>query len=332
MAAFARTHRADIESAGHALTGARRSRIHLVLATSALHMEKKLRLDPQDVVRQARWAAQYAAERADEVEFSCEDATRSDPAFVAQVCRVAIEAGATIINLPDTVGFALPAEYAGFLADVRNRCPEIRGVTLSVHCHNDLGLAVANSLAGIQAGAQQVECTVNGIGERAGNASLEEIVMALHVRGDQFGIETGINTAEITAASKLVSALTGYVVQPNKAVVGANAFAHASGIHQDGVIKDPGTYEIMTPQSVGWEARRIVVSKLSGRRGLQARLTELGLPLEGEALDRAYILAMKRGDEVHELDERDLIAIAAEARRSPTEPTFTFVPASTPAD
>ena len=191
VASLARTVQEDLDAAAEALAGARRSRIHIFLATSALHMEKKLGLEPQEVLEKARWSVAYAVSVVDEVEFSCEDATRSDPAFVAQVCRVAIEAGATIINLPDTVGYALPAEYAGFLADVRSRCPEIRGVTLSVHCHNDLGLAVANSLAGIQAGAEQVECTVNGIGERAGNASLEEIVMALHVRGDQFEIETG---------------------------------------------------------------------------------------------------------------------------------------------
>ena len=206
VASLARTVQEDLDAAAQALADARRSRIHVILATSALHMEKKLGLEPEEVVEKARWAVGYAAALVDEVEFSCEDATRSDPAFVARVCRVAIEAGAAVVNLPDTVGYSLPAEYAGFLADIRRRCPEIRRVTLSVHCHNDLGLAVANSLAGIQAGAQQVECTVNGIGERAGNASLEEIVMALNVRADQFGIETGIDTTEITAASRLVSA------------------------------------------------------------------------------------------------------------------------------
>ena len=207
VAAFARTHRGDIEAAGLALAGARRSRIHLVLATSALHMEKKLRLQPEDVLRQARWAAEYAAERADEVEFSCEDATRSDPAFVALVCRAAIAGGVTVINLPDTVGYALPdAVRRHSSSDVRRLCPELAGVTLSVHCHDDLGLSVANTLAGIEAGAAQVEGTINGLGERAGNASLEEIVVALKVRSDYYDVETGIDTTLITATSRLVVA------------------------------------------------------------------------------------------------------------------------------
>jgi 2-isopropylmalate synthase len=286
---------ADLDAAAEALAGARRSRIHIILATSALHMEKKLGLEPREVVEKARWAVEYAAAAVDEVEFSCEDATRSDPAFVAQVCRVAIEAGATIMNLPDTVGYALPAEYAGFLADVRRRCPEIRDVTLSVHCHNDLGLAVANSLAGIQAGAQQVECTVNGIGERAGNASLEEIVMALSVRADQFDIETGINTTEITAASRLVSALTGYVVQPNKAVVGANAFAHESGIHQDGMLKDERTYQIMNPSDVGVRMT-LPLGKHSGRHAFARACAERGVHLSGEKLNAAFRRFKERAD------------------------------------
>jgi 2-isopropylmalate synthase len=295
VASLARTVQADLEAAAEALAGARRSRIHIILATSALHMEKKLGLEPREVVEKARWAVEYAAAAVDEVEFSCEDATRSDPAFVAEVCRVAIEAGATIVNLPDTVGYALPAEYAGFLADVRRRCPEIRDVTLSVHCHNDLGLAVANSLAGIQAGAQQVECTVNGIGERAGNASLEEIVMALSVRADQFDIETGINTTEITAASRLVSALTGYVVQPNKAVVGANAFAHESGIHQDGMLKDERTYQIMNPSDVGVRMT-LPLGKHSGRHAFARACAERGVHLSGEKLNAAFRRFKERAD------------------------------------
>jgi 2-isopropylmalate synthase len=295
VASLARTVQEDIDAAAEALATAGRSRIHVLLATSALHMEKKLCLEPQEVVEKARWAVAYAASIADEVEFSCEDATRSDPAFVARVCRVAIEAGATIINLPDTVGYALPAEYAGFIAEVRNRCPEIRGVALSVHCHDDLGLAVANSLAGIQAGAEQVECTVNGIGERAGNASLEEIVMALHVRGDQFGIETGIDKAEITAASKLVSALTGYVVQPNKAVVGANAFAHEAGIHQDGMLKDERTYQIMNPRDVGVRMT-LPLGKHSGRHAFARACAERGVQLSGEKLNAAFRRFKERAD------------------------------------
>jgi len=287
VASLARAHEADIEAAAEALAGARRSRIHIFLATSPLHMEKKLGLEPHEVVARARWAVAHAASRVDEVEFSCEDATRSDAAFVAHVCRVAIAAGATIVNLPDTVGYTLPGEYAGFLADVRRRCPELRKVTLSVHCHNDLGLAVANSLAGIQAGASQVECTVNGIGERAGNASLEEIVMALVVRSDQFRVETGIETTEITAASRLVSERTGYVVQPNKAVVGANAFAHEAGIHQDGMLKDARTYQIIEPSSVGVRMT-LPLGKHSGRHAFARACAERGVHLVGDELNAAF--------------------------------------------
>jgi 2-isopropylmalate synthase len=287
VASLVRAHHEDIDAAAEALEAARRSRIHIVLATSALHMEKKLDLEPGEVVDLARWAVEYSASRVDEVEFSCEDATRSDPAFVARVCRVAIEAGARIINLPDTVGYALPAEYAGFVADVRRRCRELRRVVLSVHCHNDLGLAVANSLAGIQAGANQVECTVNGIGERAGNASLEEIVMALEVRSEHFKVRTGIDTTQITAASKLVSKLTGYVVQPNKAVVGANAFAHEAGIHQDGMLKDARTYQIMDPSSVGVRMT-LPLGKHSGRHAFARACADRGVHLKGAALNDAF--------------------------------------------
>jgi 2-isopropylmalate synthase len=295
VASLARAVDEDLDAAAEALSGAGRSRIHIVLATSALHMEKKLGLEPKEVVEHARRSVAYAASLVDEVEFSCEDATRSDPAFAARVCRVVIEAGATVVNLPDTVGYALPAEYAGFLADVRRRCPELGGVTLSVHCHNDLGLAVANSLAGIEAGAQQVECTVNGIGERAGNASLEEIVMALNVRSDRFEVETGINTTELTAASKLVSRLTGYVVQPNKAVVGANAFAHEAGIHQDGMLKDVRTYQIMNPSDVGVRMT-LPLGKHSGRHAFARACAERGVELAGEELNAAFRRFKVRAD------------------------------------
>jgi 2-isopropylmalate synthase len=295
VASLARAVEADLDAAAEALAGAGRSRIHIVLATSALHMEKKLGLEPKEVVEHARRSVAYAASLVDEVEFSCEDATRSDPAFTARVCRVVIEAGATIVNLPDTVGYALPAEYARFLADVRRRCPKLRGVTLSVHCHNDLGLAVANSLAGIQVGAQQVECTVNGIGERAGNASLEEIVMALNVRSDRFEVETGISTTELTAASKLVSQLTGYAVQPNKAVVGANAFAHEAGIHQDGMLKDARTYQIMNPSDVGVRMT-LPLGKHSGRHAFARACAERGVELEGEELNAAFRRFKVRAD------------------------------------
>ena len=287
VAAFARAVREDIDAAGEALAEAGRSRIHVVLATSAIHMERKLGLEPAEVVQRAGWAVAHAAARADEVEFSCEDATRSDPEFVARVCRVVIEAGATVINLPDTVGYALPHQYATFLADVRRRCPEMRGVTLSAHCHDDLGLAVANSLAAVHAGVGQVECTVNGIGERAGNASLEEIVVALKVRGDHFQVETGIHTERIAAASRLVSELTGYVVQPNKAVVGANAFAHEAGIHQDGMLKDARTYQIIDPADVGVHMT-LPLGKHSGRHAFARACAERGLSLNSEDLNAAF--------------------------------------------
>jgi 2-isopropylmalate synthase len=287
VAALARTVKEDLDAAGEALAEAHRSRIHVFIATSAIHMENKLGLEPAEVVQQARWAVAYAAERADEVEFSCEDATRSDPEFVARVCRVAIEAGATVVNLPDTVGYALPHQYAMFLADVRRRCPELRRVTLSAHCHDDLGLAVANSLAAVHAGAGQVECTVNGIGERAGNASLEEIVVALKVRDDHFQVETGIDTEQITAASRLVSELTGYVVQPNKAVVGANAFAHEAGIHQDGMLKDARTSPIIDPVDVGVHMT-LPLGKHSGRHAFARACAERGITLSGDDLNAAF--------------------------------------------
>ena len=287
VAALARTVAEDLDAAAEALAGSHRSRIHVFLATSPIHMERKLGLEPAEVLAQARWAVAYAAERADEVEFSAEDATRSDPEFVARVCRVAIESGATVVNLPDTVGYSMPHEYATFLADVRRRCPELRKVTLSAHCHDDLGLAVANSLAAIQAGADQVECTVNGLGERAGTASLEEIVVALKIRADHFQVETGVDTEQITAASRLVSELTGYVVQPNKAVVGANAFAHEAGIHQDGMLKDSRTYQIIDPGSVG-VSMTLPLGKHSRRHAFARACAERGIELSGDDLNAAF--------------------------------------------
>ena len=287
VAALARSVREDLDAAAEALADARRSRIHIFLATSPIHMERKLGLQPAEVVAQARWAVAYAAERADEVEFSAEDATRSDPEFVARVCRVVIEAGATIVNLPDTVGYSVPDQYAAFLQNVRRRCPELRRVTLSAHCHDDLGLAVANSLAAIHAGADQVECTINGLGERAGNASLEEIVVALKIRSDHFEVETGIDTEQIAESSRLVSELTGYAVQPNKAVVGANAFAHEAGIHQDGMLKDPRTYQIIDPADVGVRMT-LPLGKHSGRHAFARACAERGIHLSGEELNAAF--------------------------------------------
>jgi len=287
VAALARSVREDLDAAAEALADARRSRIHIFLATSPIHMERKLGLQPAEVVAKARWAVAYAAERADEVEFSAEDATRSDPEFVARVCRVVIEAGATIVNLPDTVGYSVPDQYAAFLQNVRRRCPELRRVTLSAHCHDDLGLAVANSLAAIHAGADQVECTINGLGERAGNASLEEIVVALKIRSDHFEVETGIDTEQIAESSRLVSELTGYAVQPNKAVVGANAFAHEAGIHQDGMLKDPRTYQIIDPADVGVRMT-LPLGKHSGRHAFARACAERGIHLSGEELNAAF--------------------------------------------
>jgi 2-isopropylmalate synthase len=250
-------------------------------------MEKKLRLEPDEVLEQARWAVAYARDKVDEVEFSCEDATRSDPWFVADVCRAAVAAGADVINLPDTVGYALPSQYAAFLTEVQRRCPELARVTLSAHCHDDLGLAVANSLAAVRAGVRQIECTVNGIGERAGNAALEEIVMALRVRADYFGVETSVDPSQIGAASRLVESLTGYVVPRNKAVVGANAFAHEAGIHQDGLLKDTSTYQIMDPAELGLEMT-LPLGKHSGRHAFARACAAAGFRLEGDELASAF--------------------------------------------
>jgi 2-isopropylmalate synthase len=287
VASLARTRAEDIDAAGEALAGAARSRIHVFLATSAVHMEKKLGMEPSDVLAQARWAVEYAMTKVDEVEFSCEDATRSDPAFVARVCRAAIEAGATIVNLPDTVGYMLPAQYAAFLAEVRDLCPELREVTLSVHCHNDLGLAVANSLAAVEAGAlaDAVDRALDLL--RAGNASLEEVVVALRVRNDHFDAVTGIETSELANASKLVAQRTGYVVQPNKAVVGANAFAHEAGIHQDGMLKDQRTYQIIDPAEVGVRMT-LPLGKHSGRHAFAKACADRGVELLGDDLNAAF--------------------------------------------
>jgi 2-isopropylmalate synthase len=287
VASLCRTRKEDLDAGAEALSGAHRSRLHVFIATSPVHMRKKLRLEPAEVVNQARWAVAYARERADEVEFSCEDATRSDPVFVAHLCGQAVRAGATTINLPDTVGYCLPDEYAGFLREVRRLCPELAQAALSVHCHDDLGLAVANSLAGLHAGASQAECTINGIGERAGNAALEEIVMAVRVRGSALGLQTGIDVGEIGAASRLVERLTGYRVQRNKAIVGANAFAHEAGIHQDGMLKDADTYQIMDPAELGLRMT-LPLGKHSGRHAFAIACAEAGIELGPEELNQAF--------------------------------------------
>jgi 2-isopropylmalate synthase len=288
VASLSRTRREDLDAAVEALAVARgRTRVHIVLATSPIHMEFKLGLEPDEVVEQARESVAYVHGRVDEVEFACEDATRSDPAFVAEVCSAAIEAGATTVNLPDTVGYSLPDEYAAFVAEVRRLCPELDGVGLAVHCHDDLGLAVANTLAGLSAGASQVECTVNGIGERAGVAALEEVAMALRVRSDAYAYETGIQPALIGHASRLVSELTGYAVQPNKAIVGANAFAHEAGIHQDGMLKHAGTYQIMDPEELGLTTT-LPLGKHSGRHAFRRAVDAAGLSPSEDELAAAF--------------------------------------------
>jgi 2-isopropylmalate synthase len=287
VASLARTTEGDIDAAAQALAGAPRSRIHVFIATSALHMERKLGLTPSEVLERIAWAVAYAAERADEVEFSAEDATRSDRTFLAAACREAIAAGATVVNLPDTVGFTTPVEYARMFDDLRDRCPDLRGVELSVHCHDDLGLAVANSLAGVEAGATQVECTVNGIGERAGNAALEEVVMALRVRADHFDAQSGVDPSMIRDASALVAELTGYEVQRNKPIVGANAFAHEAGIHQDGMLKDASTYQIMDPSELG-VSMTLPLGKHSGRHAFARACDALGRTLDRDEIDAAF--------------------------------------------
>jgi 2-isopropylmalate synthase len=310
VAALARASRDDVDAAVEAMADARRSRLHVFLATSPIHMERKLGLEPPQVVERARETIGYAAGRVDEIEFSCEDATRSDPAFVAEVCREAIRAGATTINLPDTVGYTLPDEHAAFLLEVRRRLPELAHVTLSVHCHDDLGLAVANTLAGVQAGAGQVECTINGLGERAGNAALEEVVMALKVREKTFGIATGVDSVQIGRTSQLVAELTGYVVQRNKAIVGANAFAHEAGIHQDGMLKDSATYQIMDPLDLGL-SMSLPLGKHSGRHAFARACVEAGVELTAEELRHAFARFKQLADTGGSVTLNDVLPVTA---------------------
>jgi 2-isopropylmalate synthase len=287
VASFARCSPTDIDAAAAALRGAVRSRIHVVMATSALHMERKLGLSSGEVLERIGSSIAYAAERADEVEFSAEDATRSDRAFLAAACRTAISAGATVVNLPDTVGYSTPDEYSSMFAEVRQLCPELAGVELSAHCHDDLGLATANTLAGVTAGATQVECTVNGIGERAGNASLEQVVMALRTRAAFYGAGTSVDPRYIPETSALVAELTGYGVPPNKPIVGANAFAHEAGMHQDGMLKDPSTYQIIDPAELG-VAMSLPLGKHSGRHAFSRACLTAGFSLAPGELDAAF--------------------------------------------
>ena len=307
---LARAQIGDIERAGEAIRPAAQGRIHTFIATSAIHMEKKLRMSPQTVLEQAVAAVRRARDFTDDVEFSAEDAGRSDPEFLCRVFEAVIEAGARTLNVPDTVGYTMPHQFSALITTLRTRIPNSDRAIFSVHCHNDLGLAVANSLAAVLAGARQVECTINGLGERAGNAALEEIVMAVRTRRDVFPVETRIDATQIVPASRLVSGITGFPVQPNKAVVGANAFAHESGIHQDGVLKNRATYEIMRAEDVGWNANRLVLGKLSGRNAFRTRLTELGIELGSEAqLNAAFQRFKELADLKHEIFDEDLHAL-----------------------
>ncbi len=315
IAGLARTHVADIDAAWNAVKDAARPRIHTFISTSDIHIEHQLQTTREDVKGQARAAVSHAKQYVADVEFSPMDATRADVEFTAEVCQIAIDEGATTINIPDTVGYTMPLEFAAYLARLYELVPGLRDVVLSVHCHDDLGLAVANSFAGLQAGARQVECAVNGIGERAGNASLEEIVMLLHTREPAVGLRTQINTKEIARTSRLVSRLTGYPVQPNKAIVGRNAFAHESGIHQDGVLKERTTYEIMDATTVGLDANSIVLGKHSGRHALQQALSELGLEVSGQALNTAFKRFKEIADKKKQVTAMDLEALVTDELR-----------------
>jgi 2-isopropylmalate synthase len=319
IAALARTTRDDVERAWRAIEAAARPRLHTFIATSDLHMQHKLRKTRAEVLDMAVEAVRLAKSFTPDVEFSAEDATRSDIDFLCQVVETAIEAGATTINIPDTVGYTTPTEFERIIRALRERVGGIERAVLSVHCHNDLGLAVANSLAAIEAGARQVECTLNGIGERAGNASLEELVMALYVRRDILPYTTGVVTTEIYKSSQLLSSITGVHVQANKAVVGKNAFAHEAGIHQDGVLKERRTYEIMTPESVGIKTNRLVLGKHSGRHALGRKLADLGYPLSRPDLDRAYTRFIEIADQKKEIFDEDLIAIVHDGMRDVPE-------------
>lgn len=306
---------ADIDRAGEALKNAASGRIHTFIATSPIHMKYKLQMTPDQVVEHAVHAVKRAHNLVSDVEFSLEDASRSELDFMCRIIEKVIDAGARTINIPDTVGYAIPEEFGYTIGQLLQRIPNADKAIFSVHCHNDLGLAVANSLAAVTAGARQVECTINGLGERAGNASLEEFVMAIRTRKDRLGLETNIDTTQIVPASRLVSSITGFPVQPNKAIVGANAFAHESGIHQDGVLKHRETYEIMTAQDVGWQTNRMVMGKHSGRNAFRSRLIELGTTFSSDAeLNHAFARFKELADKKHEIFDEDLVALVSDVR------------------
>jgi 2-isopropylmalate synthase len=309
---LARAKREDVECAAKALVPAARSRIHVFLATSDLHLEHKLKIGRAEALDQAFSAVRLAKSLNDDVEFSPEDATRSDPYFLCRVLEAVIEAGATTVNIPDTVGYTLPQEYSALIQRIRSEVRGIEKATISVHCHDDLGLAVANSLAGVEAGARQIECTINGIGERAGNAALEELVMAMHVRADRLPFTTAVQTKEIYATSTLLSEIVRFSPQPNKAIVGRNAFAHEAGIHQHGMMTNPLCYEIMTPESVGVSETKLVLGKHSGRHALSRRLEELGHPLYGPELDLTYEQFTELADRKKNIYDQDLLSLVAQ--------------------
>jgi len=313
VCALARALDKDIDRAGEALKGANSSRIHTFIATSPIHMEKKLRMSPDQVVEQAVAAVKHARQYTDNVEFSPEDAGRSELDFLCRVIEAVIDAGASTINIPDTVGYNIPHQFGSLLHNLLTKIPNSDKAVFSVHCHNDLGLAVANSLSAVLNGARQVECTINGLGERAGNASLEEVVMAVRTRQDIFTCDTTLDATQIVPASRLVAGITGFPVQPNKAIVGANAFAHESGIHQDGVLKNRETYEIMLAEDVGWLKNQIVLGKHSGRSALKSRLKDLGIEFKSEeSLNKAFIRFKDLADKKHEIFDDDLQALVSE--------------------
>ncbi len=318
IASLARADTSDIDAAWEAIRGADRPVLHVFIATSEIHLKYKLKLDKEEALYQVKRMVAYARNLSPTVEFSAEDATRSDWDYLCRVCEAAIKAGATTINIPDTVGYTLPQEYESLFRYLRERVPGIDEVVMSAHCHNDLGMGTANTLAAIKAGARQVEVTINGLGERAGNTAMEEVVMALRTRPEAFGnVSTRISTQEFLSTSQLVSQLTGIPVQPNKAVVGANAFAHEAGIHQYGMLKNRLTYEIMTPQSVGWSDTKLVLGKHSGRHGLDARLRHLGHKLSAEELKIAYRRFVAMADQKKPITDSDLLYIVESGKETP---------------
>src|SRR3982075_2550333 len=316
----------DIQRGIDALKGARAWRIHTFIATSPIHMEKKLRMTPEQVFEQARLSVRFAKNACGDVEFSPEDGSRSELDFLCRVLEAVIKEGATTINIPDTVGYAVPQQFGEFIRQIREKVPNSHQAVWSVHCHNDLGMAVANSLAGVKiGGARQVECTINGLGERAGNCSLEEVVMAVKTRRDYFGLEIGVDATQIVPASPLVAQTTGFLVQPNKAVVGANAFAHASGIHQDGVLKARDTYEIMRAEDVGWAANKIVLGKLSGRNAFKQRLEELGIALDSETeVNAAFARFKELADRKSDIFDEDIMALVSDEQHSHDNEYYRF--------